>query len=188
MAASFGTSARPTASESDHTVQPAARRVFHEADDPAPGSARNNAATPRSPFSQPDLQTSPAKAPTERLRLPVLESLEDHELSGLTSLTGSELNLYLQVTEEMKREEPAMARRLLQSASFKRRQSQAEAAAAAPTGPAPCSNATQPQSSGATPQGSISSTSTVCGFQKALRHRFSCFTVDRVQGAMVESS
>lgn len=66
-------------------------------------------------------------------------------LAGLTSLTGSELNLYLQVTEEMKREEPAMARRLLQSASFKRRQSQAEAAAAAPTGPAPSSSATQPR-------------------------------------------
>ena len=65
--------------------------------------------------------------------------------AGLTSLTGSELNLYLQVTEEMKREEPAMARRLLQSASFKRRQSQAEAAAAAPNGPAPSVGAAQPR-------------------------------------------
>lgn len=48
-------------------------------------AARNNAATPRSPFSQPDLQTSPAKGPSDRLRLPVLESLEDHELSGTSA-------------------------------------------------------------------------------------------------------
>ena len=50
--------------------------------------------------------------------------------AGLASLTGSELNLYLQVTEEMRREEPAKARRLMQTASFKRQQAQAEAAAA----------------------------------------------------------
>ena len=77
--------------------------------------------------------------------LPILPKASLLAFAGLTSLTGSELNLYLQVTEEMKREEPAMAKRLLQSASFKRRQSQAEEAAAAPNGPAPSSSATQPR-------------------------------------------
>ncbi|KAK9854761.1 hypothetical protein WJX84_010313 [Apatococcus fuscideae] len=126
-----------------------------------PGSAgRNPAAAPASPFSQPDMQHSPAKAGTDRVRLPALETLEDHELSGLTSLTGSELNLYLQVTEEMKREEPALAKRLLQTSSFKRRQAQAEAAAPAMQ-PSESQQNAQPKAASLTAQhqGRVSSSS-----------------------------